>query len=69
MTRWIVTLMCVIIFGCSTPTLENRCCTDGTCGISYTVERALCLEKFTDSLEKELEMQKLKMHYECKEAK
>ena len=67
--RLIVILICVVIIGCSTPTAENRCCTDGTCLGCIWAYKAECLERYTDSLEKELEITKLKMNYECKEEK
>ena len=66
--RLIVVLICIIIVGCSTPTLENRCCTDGTCLSCFWFSKAECLERFADLLEKDLEITKLKMQYECKEA-
>lgn len=67
--KLIVISICLIIIGCNTPTTENRCCTKETCEYgSVWSEKAKCLERFTDSLEHELEITKLKMHYECKEA-
>lgn len=67
--RLIVILICVIIVGCSTPTIENKCCTDGTCLSVMWMTKAECLSRFADSLERELEITKLKMQYECKETK
>jgi len=68
--RYVAVAIFSIIVGCSsTPTVENRCCTDGTCSIPIREEKLLCLERLTDSLESELKILKLKMHYECKEAK
>lgn len=62
-------LICGAIIGCSTPTAENRCCTDGTCLSCLWYEKAECLERYSDKLERELTIIKVKMQYECKEAK
>ena len=67
--RLIVIAICVIIVGCSTPTPENRCCTDGTCALSFAPEKVECLIRFIKLLEKDMEITKLKMQYECKETK
>ena len=65
--RLIISLICAVIVGCSVPTNENRCCTDGTCVGCMWMDKAQCLERFVDSLEHELEITKLKIHYECKD--
>lgn len=60
-----------VLVGCGHPTPENHCCTEGDCdGISTLwEEKAQCLARMVNDLEKKVEIMELKMHYECGETK
>ncbi|MBR2305805.1 MAG: hypothetical protein IKA48_01090 [Fibrobacter sp.] len=60
-----------VLVGCGNPTPENHCCTEGDCGFFGTLymEKAKCLERMVNGLEKKVEIMELKMHYECGETK
>lgn len=65
MRKYILIATALQILGCTIPTPENECKdSDGT---TLYIDKAACLEKYSDSLKTELKLLKMKLHYECPE--
>ena len=60
-----------VLVGCGHPTPENHCCTENDCGVFGTLymDKARCLARMVNDLERKVEIMELKMHYECSETK
>ena len=71
MKKILLAIPFAVLVGCGQPTPENHCCTGDDCGVLGTlyIEKAKCLERMVNDLEKKVEIMELKMHYECGAAK
>ncbi len=71
MKKILLAIPFAVLVGCGNPTPENHCCTEGDCGGISTLleEKAECLERMVNGLERKVEIMELKMHYECGETK
>ena len=72
MKKFFLAIPFVVLVGCGEPTPENHCCTETDCGgILGTLERdkARCLARMVNDLERKVEIMELKMHYECGKTK
>lgn len=71
MKKILLAITFAVLVGCEQPAPENRCCSEGGCGVlgALYMEEAKCLARMVNDLEKKLEIMELKMRYECGEAK
>lgn len=73
MKKILLAIPFAVLVGCSgeAPTPENHCCMEVDCHNFFTnaPERAKCLYTMVKDLEKKVEVNNLKMHYECGETK
>jgi hypothetical protein len=70
MKKILLAIPFAVLVGCGQPTPENHCCTEGDCAFgTIYMEKAKCLERMVNGLEKKVEIMELKMHYECGAAK
>ena len=72
MKKILLAIPFAVLVGCGIPTPENHCCTEGDCGGFFGTpyhDKARCLERMVNDLEKKVEIMELKIHYECGEDK